>query len=159
MAPLAAKRLTEHGYAVVAPHYPNLNLESIATILPKVLPNHTLMRTPCRPATQAGQRSCSRFSSTSTRGWTRPSSSPATHRPNSEDEPVLQDAYDWAAIRANVRDPYLISSREDPYGCDDKQGRAIFERLGGTQIFRDDGHFEDIDQSYGSFELLDRLID
>jgi hypothetical protein len=52
-----------------------------------------------------------------------------------------------------------INSREDPYGCDDKQGRAMFERLGGTQIVRDDGHFGDIDQPYESFELLDRLID
>ena len=47
----------------------------------------------------------------------------------------------------------------DPYGCDDQQGRAIFERLGGTQIVRDDGHFGDIDQPYPSFALLDRLID
>ena len=81
-----------------------------------------------------------------------------TH-PNSEDEPVLQDAYDWSAIRAHARDLYFINSREDPYGCDDQQGRAMFERLGGTQIIRDDGHFGDIDQPFVSFELLDRLID
>lgn len=60
---------------------------------------------------------------------------------------------------ANVRDLYFINSRQDPYGCDDKQGRAMFERFGGTQIVRDDGHFGDIDQPYESFELLDRLID
>ncbi len=35
----------------------------------------------------------------------------------------------------------------------------MFERLGGTQIIRDDDHFGDIDQRYESFELLDRLID
>jgi predicted alpha/beta hydrolase family esterase len=63
-------------------------------------------------------------------------------QPNTEDEPVLQNAKDWAAIRANVRDVYFINSREDPYGCDDKQGRAMFERLGGTQIVRDGGHSE-----------------
>jgi hypothetical protein len=34
----------------------------------------------------------------------------------------------------------------------------MFERLGGTQIVRDDGHFGDYDQPYGSFELLDKLI-
>ena len=80
-------------------------------------------------------------------------------QPGSEDEPVLQDAYDWSAIRAHVRDLYAINSREDPHGCDDQQGRAMFERLGGTQIVRDDGHFGDIDQPFESFELLDRLID
>ena len=42
-------------------------------------------------------------------------------QPSSEDEPVLQDAHDWAATKANVRDLYFISSRTDPYGCDDKQ--------------------------------------
>ena len=34
----------------------------------------------------------------------------------------------------------------------------MFERLGGTQIVRDDGHFGDIDQPFESFERLDRLI-
>ena len=39
-----------------------------------------------------------------------------------------------------------------------RPGRAMFERLGGTQIVRDDGHFGDHDQPYERFELLDRLI-
>ena len=34
----------------------------------------------------------------------------------------------------------------------------MFDRLGGTQIVRDEGHFGDIDDPYPSFELLDRLI-
>jgi hypothetical protein len=58
-------------------------------------------------------------------------------------EPVLQTSH----------------SRHDPYGCDDKQGRAMFERLGGTQIVRADGHFDTGDQQHESFELLDQLID
>jgi predicted alpha/beta hydrolase family esterase len=79
-------------------------------------------------------------------------------RPNTAEEPVLKQDYDWTAIRAGVRDIYFINSREDPYGCDEHQGRAMFERLGGTQIVRDDGHFGDYDQPYETFELLDRLI-
>jgi len=78
-------------------------------------------------------------------------------QPNTEDEPVLQGDYDWAAIKAHVRELYFINSRHDPYGCDDTQGRSMFERLGGTQIVRDDGHFGG-DQPYETFELLDRLI-
>ena len=80
-------------------------------------------------------------------------------RPNTQDEPVLQDTYDWAAIRASVRDLYFINSRDDPYGCDAEQGRSMFDQLGGTQIIRNDGHFGDIDQPFETFELLDRLID
>ena len=39
------------------------------------------------------------------------------------------------------------------------QGRHMFDRLGGTQIVRDEGHFGDYDDPYPTFELLDRLID
>jgi predicted alpha/beta hydrolase family esterase len=73
-------------------------------------------------------------------------------QPNTEDEPVLQAGYDWAAIKAHVRDVDCINSR------DDRQGRVMFGRLGGTQIVRDEGHFGDHDQPYETFELLDRRI-
>ena len=36
--------------------------------------------------------------------------------PSTEDEPVLHDTYDWAAIRGSARDLYFINSRNDPYG-------------------------------------------
>ena len=35
----------------------------------------------------------------------------------------------------------------------------MFDRLGGTQIVLDEGHFGDIDDPYERFALLDRLID
>jgi hypothetical protein len=34
----------------------------------------------------------------------------------------------------------------------------MFDRLGGTQIVRDDGHFGDYDQVYDDFPLVDHLI-
>jgi hypothetical protein len=79
-------------------------------------------------------------------------------QPNTEDEPVLQALYDWAAIKAHARDLYFINSVKDPYGCDATQGKAMFDRLGGTQIVRNDGHFGDYNQPFDTFELLDRLI-
>ena len=79
-------------------------------------------------------------------------------RPNTGEEPVLQSTYDWERIRANVRDLYFVNSVNDPYGCDAAQGRSMFDRLGGTQIVLDEGHFGDVDEPYESFELLDRLI-
>jgi len=78
--------------------------------------------------------------------------------PNTSDEPVLQEKYDWDAIRAHVRDIYFINSVADPYGCDAGQGRAMFDRLGGTQIVRNDGHFGDYDQPFDEFPLLERLV-
>ena len=158
--PWLRKRLSERGYAVEAPHYPSLNAESIVTFLPKVLSNHTFdVNTVLVGHSGGAALLLAILEHIDTRVdqailvagyWTQP---------NTEVEPVLQDEYDWAAIRSNVRDLYFINSRNDPYGCDDRQGRAMFERLGGTQIVRDDGHFGDIDQPYESFPLLDRLID
>lgn len=156
--PWLRNRLTERGYAVEGPHYPSLNLEPIATFLPKVLANHTFDANTVLIGHSGGAALLlAILEHINTK--VDQAILVAGYCTNTEDNPVLQDDYDWAAIRASVRDLYFINSREDPYGCDDKQGRAMFEKLGGTQIVRDDGHFGDIDQPYESFELLDRLID
>lgn len=158
--PWLRRRLTARGYAVETPHYPSLNSESLDTFLPKVLANHTFDASTVLVGHSGGAALLLAIlehidttvdQAVLVAGYSTP--------PNTEDEPVLQDTYDWAAIRASVRDLYFINSRTDPYGCDDEQGRAMLERLGGTQIVRDDGHFGDVDQPYESFELLDRLID
>ena len=78
--------------------------------------------------------------------------------PNDADEPVLQDAYDWDRIRAHAGDLVFVNSVRDPYGCDVTQGRALLDRLGGTLVVRDDGHFGDWDQPYDTFPLLERLV-
>jgi hypothetical protein len=41
-------------------------------------------------------------------------------QPNESDEPVLQDTYDWTAIKAHVGDVYFVNSPDDLYGCDDE---------------------------------------
>ena len=158
--PWLRDRLIDRGYAVEVPHYEDLNVEPIATFLPKVLANHTfdestvlvghsggaalllavLQHTPA-PVAQAFLVA----------GYST--------RPNDSDEPVLQDAYDWDAIKAHVKDIYFINSRNDPYGCDEGQGRVMFERVGGTLIIRNDGHFGDYNQPFPTFDLLDKLID
>jgi hypothetical protein len=70
--------------------------------------------------------------------------------------------YPWLGARLEARG-YAVEIPHypglDPYGCDAAQGRSMFERLGGTQIVRNEGHFGDIDDPYPSFELVDRLMD
>ncbi|WP_139980423.1 RBBP9/YdeN family alpha/beta hydrolase [Nocardioides litoris] len=158
--PWLRRRLAERGYVVDAPHHPGLNVEPIATFLPKVLGAHTFDEHTVLVGHSGGaalllavlQHIDVRVDQAIlVAGYCTP--------PNDADEPVLQESYDWSAIRAHVRDLYFVNSRVDPYGCDDRQGRAMLERLGGTQVVRDDGHFGDVDQPYESFELLDRLID
>jgi len=38
-------------------------------------------------------------------------------------------------------------------------GRHLLERLGGTQIVRDERHFRDESDPCPTFELLERLVD
>jgi len=42
---------------------------------------------------------------------------------------MLQESYDWAKIRANAKEIYLLNSDDDPWGCTDKQARPIAEKL------------------------------
>jgi uncharacterized protein len=153
-------RLAERGYEIEIPHYPDLNVEPIATFLPKVLASHTFDdRTVLVGHSGGAALLLAVLEHIDTTVHQAALVAGYCTQPNTEEEPVLQDAYDWAAIKAHVRDIYFINSRDDPYGCDDRQGRAMHVRLGGTQIVRDDGHFGDYNQDYDTFELLDRLID
>jgi predicted alpha/beta hydrolase family esterase len=158
--PWLGQRLTERGYTVERPHYPELNVEPIATFLPRVLANHVFTEDTVLVGHSGGaalllallEHLDARVSQAIlVAGYGT--------KPNTGDEPVLQDSYHWPAIKAHVRDLYFVNSRNDPYGCDETQGRALFERLGGTQVVRDDGHFGDYNQPYETFELLDKLID
>ena len=157
--PWLRERLTARGFAVEVPHYPGLNVEPIASFLPTVLADHTFDANTVLVGHSGGAALLlAVLEHIDVRVDQAVLVAGYCTRPNDEDEPVLQDSYDWAAIRASVGDLYFINSRDDPYGCDDEQGRAMFDQLGGTQIIRDDGHFGDVDQAYESFELLDRLI-
>ena len=158
--PWLRQRLTERGYTVEAPHYPGLNVEPIATFLPTVLANHTFDEHTVLVGHSGGAALL--LAVLEHINATVPQAilvAGYCTQPNTKHEPVLQASYDWAAVKSHARDLYFLNSPADPYGCDDKQGHAMFERLGGTQIIRNDGHFGDIDQPYDTFELLDKLID
>ena len=157
--PWLAGRLGARGYAVEVPHHPGINVEPISSFLPTVLDAHTFDEETVLVGHSGGAAlllavlehlEVTVAQAILVAGYCT--------RPNASEEPVLQDRYDWSAIRSHVRDIYFVNSPNDPYGCDDRQGRAMFERLGGTQIVRDDGHFGDYDEPYETFELLDRLI-
>ncbi len=75
----------------------------------------------------------------------------------SENKPEL----DWRKIKENVQDIIFINSDNDPWGCDDTQGRIMFDKLGGTQIIRHgEGHMGSTtyNQPYKEFPFLTKLV-
>ncbi len=77
-------------------------------------------------------------------------------------EPILQDKYDWEKIKSHAEDIIFINSDNDPWGCDDKEGRYMWEHLGGTLILREgEGHMgsDKFDQPYREFPFLIKLTD
>jgi hypothetical protein len=154
-----AGELKVKGYRVSIPYYPTLNKEAVETFLPHVYEDNIIDSETVLIGHSGGAAlilSVLEHSSVKIRqailvaGYATP--------PNTSQEPVLQAAYDWNKIRAHAEEFYFINSITDPYGCDDKQGRLMFDQLGGTQIIRNDGHFGDYNQPFPTFELVNNLI-
>lgn len=74
---------------------------------------------------------------------------------------MIQDVYDWEKIKRNVRELYFINSVNDPWGCNDVEGRWMFDRLGGTLIINHEGHMgsDTFKQPYKEFPLLLKLLE
>ena len=77
-------------------------------------------------------------------------------------ELILKEKYDWKKIKRNARDFVFINSDNDPWGCDDQEGRYLFDRLGGTQIIlQGEGHMgsDSFHQPYRDFPLLEKILE
>lgn len=78
-----------------------------------------------------------------------------------EKDQISQTSYDWEKIKNNVSEIIYINSDNDPWGCDDREGRFLLENLGGIQvILKGEGHMgsEKFHQPYKQFPLLLKLI-
>lgn len=75
---------------------------------------------------------------------------------------ALQKEYNWKKIKQNVADIVFIHSDNDPWKCDAGQGRAMWEKLGGTLILKSgEGHMgsNKFNQPYKKFPLIIKLVD
>jgi uncharacterized protein len=84
-------------------------------------------------------------------------------KPLDEDpEPILQNSYNWKKIKSNCKSFVFINSVNEPWGCNDEQGRNMLDKLGGDLIIRSDqGHMgsESFNQPYKEFPLIVSLIE
>lgn len=154
--------LEKDGLRVEVPHYPEINHEDIATFLPKVLKNHNYGQDTTLVGHSAGaplilsilENIEAKVKATVlVAGY-------STRLSRQDKDPVLQESYNWQKIKKHSGNFTFINSVADPWGCDDKQGRLLFDRLGGTQIIKNDGHFgsERQNMPYVEFPLLLNII-
>lgn len=150
--------LEKEGYTVTIPFNPTINKEPIDTFLPKVLKQHTFNSETLLIGHSAGaslilsileQIDIQIRKAVLVAGY-------SVHPDDQMEDPILQETYNWEKIKQNVKEIIFINSVKDPWSCGDKQGRIMFDHLGGTHIIVDDGHFGSVPkgQVYDEFPLL-----
>jgi predicted alpha/beta hydrolase family esterase len=156
------KELEMRGHIVETPYYKEINHEPISSFLPKVLEAHSFTEDTLLVGHSAGAPlvlSILENSEVRVRGSVLVAGY-STPLFGQTKDPILQDSYDWSKIKQNSKNFTFINSVDDPWGCDDKQGRALFDHLGGTQIIRNEGHFgsESRNLPYTEFPLVRDVI-
>lgn len=150
--------LENTGYKVAIPYYPTINKEPIEIFLPKVLSQHVFDSDTILVGHSAGAPLILSIlehikiqiaKAVLVSGYSQ-------HPDDQMDDPILQETYDWKKIKQNVKEIVYINSVNDPWSCDDTQGRILFDHLGGTQVIQDEGHFGSVPkgQKYDTFPLL-----
>ncbi|OGE31806.1 alpha/beta hydrolase [Candidatus Daviesbacteria bacterium RIFCSPHIGHO2_01_FULL_44_29] len=152
------KELEKGGYIVSIPYNPTINKEPINTFLPKVLKQHTFdSETLLVGHSSGGPLILSILEHIDVRITKAVLVAGYSQHPDEQMEDlILQEKYNWEKIKQNVKEIVFINSVNDPWSCDDKQGRIMFDHLGGTQIILFDGHFGSTSngQVYDEFPLL-----
>lgn len=75
-------------------------------------------------------------------------------------EELIQKEYNWEKIRVNCGDFIFINSKNDPYKCNETQGKYAFDHLGGILIINNEGHMgsDFYNQPYREFPFLLKFI-
>lgn len=163
--PYVKRELEKKGYEVWAPHLPNSDNPNIKKMLPFVLNYGQFTKNTVIIARSAGcPLTLSILENIKTpikqailvAGFATPLpvKGAATK--------ILQKKYDWTKIRQQVKDIIFINSDNDPWGCDDKQGKYMLDRLGGKLIIaKGEGHMgsDTFKQPYKKFPFLIKLVD
>jgi len=160
--PYIQKRLERQGCTVWAPQLPEPNTPDLAVQLPFLLKNGVF--TP-ETILIGHSAACPLILSVLERiaepvGQTILVAGFSTPLPTGG-ERILQEQYNWAAIRRHGGKFTFIHSDNDPWGCGQEQGQVLFSQLGGTLIIRHgEGHMgsSTFAQAYKEFPLLSGLL-
>jgi len=161
--PYVKKELGKRGYKVWLPQLPGIDNPQLKEILPFVLKNGKFTKETVIIAHSAGcPLTLSVLENIKARikqailvaGY-------STSLPEGAND-ILQEKYNWEKIKSHVEDIIFINSDNDPWGCDDKQGKKMFDKLGGTLVIRHgEGHMgsDSFNQPYKKFPLLIALVE
>jgi hypothetical protein len=129
--PYVKRELEKRGYEVWLPQLPDDDDPDIKKTLPFVLKNGKFKNETVIIAHSAGcPLTLSILENISVKirhailvaGYATPLPPPAADK-------ALQEEYNWKKIKEHVEDIVFINSDNDPWGCNDKQGKYMFEKL------------------------------
>lgn len=161
--PWTAKSLEKEGYKVWVPQLPQADDPDLKVQLPWILKNGEFNRETVLIGHSSGAslilgildsldvkiRMAVLVSGFLTRGGVRP-----------KQAVKAENAYHWEKMKTKTDELVFINAVNDPWGCNDEQGRKMFDHLGGTLIINNEGHMgsEYYKQPYREFPLLLKLI-
>jgi predicted alpha/beta hydrolase family esterase len=154
--PWVKQQMEKAGYTVSVPNLPQMNQQPIAEMVSQVLPTLDLNEETVLIGHSAGAPFILSILEVSGQKIARALLIAGFYTEiDMGREPVLQPHYDWQKL-APLADYYMINSTNDPWKCDDTQGRLAFDKLGGTLIIKQDGHFGSAShqQEYKTFPLV-----
>ncbi len=72
----------------------------------------------------------------------------------------IKEHFDWNTIKKHCEKFIFINAQNDPWGADDKQGKIMFDNLGGILIINQEGHMgsDTFKQPYKEFPFLVSLL-
>jgi uncharacterized protein len=155
--------LEKNGYSVWAPQLPNPDKPDIKIQLPFVLKDGIFNQdTVLISHSAAGPLVLSILENIKTKIHKAIIVSGYIFQSKTQPTLILQEKYDTQKIKNNCSDLIFINSNNDPWGCNDKQGIAMWKQFGGTLILREnEGHCGSgtFNQPYTHFPLLEKLLE
>lgn len=160
--PYLKNELEKLGYAVWLPQLPNDKYPNLKDWLPFILSNGMFTEETVIIGHSAGAQvilSVLENIDVTVKQTILVSGYAKTLRKNMESEKNV-DEPNWEKIKGKAKEFIFINSDNDPWGCDDKQGKIMADNLGGKLIVRHDGHMGSTthNQPYKEFPLLVDLI-
>lgn len=162
--PWLKKELEQKGYTVSIPSLPDADFPDLAKWLPVALKEMYTPETVLIGHSAGGPLQLSVLENIDVKiqqailvsGYARPKGE------KKEPEKILQNSYDWEKIASNVGDIIFVNSDNDPWGCNDIEGRYMLDQLGKGKLIipKGEGHMgsDSFKQPYKEFPFLLKLI-